>query len=487
MIASLALQMVIVSVAATGAALAAEAGLRRMRLATRWTWLAALALPPLFVLASLLPPLTALLRNPTTAAMVVVPLEGFTVGTAASGGWRELVDAGVAVAWGIAVAAMLMVLLRGHLQLRRERRGWSRTSLIGGTVYASLDRGPAVGGLGRPWIVIPAWVLRLPPRELRMVLVHEGEHVRAGDPRLLAGALALLTLTPWNQISWWQLRRLRAAMEIDCDRRVLAQERDPRRYGNTLLTVAAQITPERSLGLAAFSESTHSLHSRIVAMTTRRSRWTTPVGVLLLTLSVLVGIQACGIYGPTEPTRMESAAAPPTPIVRTEPVAVPPTPGASPAPGPAPTATSPDVETTPTEPPPSADSGVRDAVEALRGGAEVEPEIEPERPRDIGGTPIFTPFTVAPNLLNRYVVGAALEREYPALLRDAGVSGRTIVWIKIDERGVLQDVQINQSSGHPALDAAAIRVARTMEFSPALNRDQVVPVWVSIPIQFQRR
>src|SRR5688500_11155024 len=156
-----------------------------MRLPTRLTWLVALALPPLFVLVSLLPPLTALVRNPATSAMVVVPLEGFVVGPAPSGGWRGLLHTGVAVAWGITVAVMLIVLLRSHLQLRRERRGWSRTSLIGGTVYASLDRGPAVGGLGRPWIGIPAWVLRLPPRELRMVLVHEGEHVRAGDPRLL--------------------------------------------------------------------------------------------------------------------------------------------------------------------------------------------------------------------------------------------------------------------------------------------------------------
>jgi TonB family protein len=324
-----------------------------------------------------------------------------------------------------------------------------------------------------------------------MVLVHEGEHVRAGDPRLLAGALALLTLTPWNQLSWWQLRRLRAAMEIDCDRRVLAQERDPRRYGNTLLTVAAQITPERSLGLAAFSESTHSLHSRIVAMTTRRSRWTTPVGVLLLTLSVLVGIQACGVYGPTEPSIEQAVTA--QPEVRPAPVVVPNDTFTPISVAPrllnrdSVTALLRDAADAATEPPPSA----RGAVEALRRPAESEPEREPEiepvRPRDIGGTPIFTPFTVAPTLLNRNVVGAALEREYPALLRDAGVGGRAIVWIKIDERGVLQDVQVNQSSGHPALDAAAIRVARTMEFSPALNRDEIVPVWVSIPIQFQRR
>ena len=103
----------------------------------------------------------------------------------------------------------------------------------------------------------------------------------------------------------------------------------------------------------------------------------------------------------------------------------------------------------------------------------------------IGEVPSFTPFTVAPILQNRADVGRALEREYPQLLRDAGVGGSCEVWIRISEAGIVQDVQVNQSSGHPALDNAAMRVGQTMEFSPAMNRDKQVPVWVSIPITFQ--
>jgi protein TonB len=105
----------------------------------------------------------------------------------------------------------------------------------------------------------------------------------------------------------------------------------------------------------------------------------------------------------------------------------------------------------------------------------------------IGETPSFTPFTVAPNLRNRDEVGRALEREYPALLRDAGVGGRVLVWIRLDDQGNVELTQVNQSSGQPSLDEAALRVARVMEFSPAMNRDKQVPVWVSIPIQFQVR
>lgn len=105
----------------------------------------------------------------------------------------------------------------------------------------------------------------------------------------------------------------------------------------------------------------------------------------------------------------------------------------------------------------------------------------------IGETPSFTPFTVAPVVQNRDEVARALEREYPALLRDAGVGGRAVVWLRLDEQGTVQDVQINTSSGHPALDEAALKVGEVMRFSPAMNRDKVVPVWVSIPVSFQVR
>ena len=105
----------------------------------------------------------------------------------------------------------------------------------------------------------------------------------------------------------------------------------------------------------------------------------------------------------------------------------------------------------------------------------------------IGETPSFTPFTVAPVVQNRDEVSRTLQSEYPPVLRDAGVGGRAIVWLRLDEQGIVQDVQINTSSGHPALDQAALRVGQIMKFSPAMNRDKVVPVWVSVPVSFQVR
>ena len=110
-----------------------------------------------------------------------------------------------------------------------------------------------------------------------------------------------------------------------------------------------------------------------------------------------------------------------------------------------------------------------------------------EKATDLSAAPTFTPFTVAPSILNRDDVVRAMEREYPPLLRDAGIGGTVRVYFFIDENGVVQDNRIDQSSGHQALDDAALKVAGVYRFSPALNRDKKVPVWVSFPITFQVR
>ena len=106
---------------------------------------------------------------------------------------------------------------------------------------------------------------------------------------------------------------------------------------------------------------------------------------------------------------------------------------------------------------------------------------------DISAAPTFTPFTVAPDILNRSEVVRAMEREYPPLLRDAGIGGTVRVYFFIDEEGMVRDRRIDVSSGHQALDDAAMAVAEVYRFSPALNRDKQVPVWVSFGITFQVR
>jgi protein TonB len=98
--------------------------------------------------------------------------------------------------------------------------------------------------------------------------------------------------------------------------------------------------------------------------------------------------------------------------------------------------------------------------------------------------PTLSPMTVAPKLLNLPEVEVAISDAYPAMLRDAGIGGKTVVWFFIDENGRAVKMQVNTSSGYDALDRAALTVAKVLRFTPAEYKGRAIPVWVQIPIVF---
>lgn len=104
---------------------------------------------------------------------------------------------------------------------------------------------------------------------------------------------------------------------------------------------------------------------------------------------------------------------------------------------------------------------------------------------NLAAAPRFTPYEVAPRLINQAEVEQAMISHYPPLLRDAGIGGTTVLWFFIDENGRVAGTQLVRSSGFREMDAAAEKVAEIMEFKPAQNRDKIVPVWVQIPVVFE--
>ena len=92
-----------------------------------------------------------------------------------------------------------------------------------------------------------------------------------------------------------------------------------------------------------------------------------------------------------------------------------------------------------------------------------------------------------PELRNRDVVQRALTEYYPRVLRERNIGGTVNLWVLIDSAGKVLKSQVNQSSGNVFLDEAAAKVADAMLFTPALNRDQKVSVWIKLPIIFRTR
>ncbi len=108
-------------------------------------------------------------------------------------------------------------------------------------------------------------------------------------------------------------------------------------------------------------------------------------------------------------------------------------------------------------------------------------------PDDLGAAKVFTPAEVQPKLLNQAEVEKVVSRNYPATLRDAGISGKTKLWIHVDSAGRADKWEVKKGSGFDALDSAAMRVAPTLKFTPAMTQLKGVPVWISIDIVFNVR
>lgn len=221
-----------------------DGALRTFRRPTRWLWVLAMAgtaLAPLLVL--LLPdrapaaPVAGTLIPPETLyglwAGVGAPDEGAV-------SLLRVLEGSLTLAWVTASLLVFTVFMVATAGLRRRAAGWAPANAAGEDVLVSDGLGPAVLGLLNPRIVLPPWALSLGREELEMVLLHENEHRRARDPALLAAGIFLTALTPWNPALWWQLQRLRLAVEGDCDGRVLARGVPRRRYGDLLLGVAAE-------------------------------------------------------------------------------------------------------------------------------------------------------------------------------------------------------------------------------------------------------
>ena len=113
----------------------------------------------------------------------------------------------------------------------------------------------------------PRWAVQGDRAVRSLILKHEEEHILSGDPKLLLLGMMLSVLMPWNLALYWMAHRLRLAVELDCDARVLERpEFDVRTYGALLLEVGSRRAPLTVTGLS-FSRPRSDLAARIERMT----------------------------------------------------------------------------------------------------------------------------------------------------------------------------------------------------------------------------
>jgi bla regulator protein BlaR1 len=300
------------------AALAAEHSARLRRASTRWYWLAAilasLLLPTVIASVSIqLPHLSG-----TRAAHEIVVLRDATriplpsqvwpgANRAQVQPWHAL-DPWIKDAWITASSTMLLMLVAIAIQLYRLRRVWAQATMLGTAVHIAPDMGPAVVGFLAPAIVVPVWLTRSAHSEQAAVIAHEKCHLRAGDPQLFTVALCLLVFMPWNLPLWWQVRRLRHAIEVDCDARVLADGHDPVTYGETLIAVGEKRFSNIGV-VAAMSESKSLLERRITIMNSKPAPLWKLSAVATGCLSVALVAVAAQVSPPNAQSAADGAAA----------------------------------------------------------------------------------------------------------------------------------------------------------------------------------
>ncbi|MDH4411406.1 MAG: M56 family metallopeptidase [Verrucomicrobiales bacterium] len=238
--------------------------------------------------------------NPLIQAESIVAMEPVlpapAIGGEVSPETGELWPTLLVVAWGIgAILFGLAILWR---QRRFEKRAGFElcrdTRLLGQvrevakelgvcqdfrTVFGPAGGTPAVCGVTHTRLVLPRdWEARFDPSALRLILMHELEHIRRHDV-LQNWLAALVNAVHWfNPIVWIAVSRFQSDRELLCDARTLSRLGPSERfdYGRTLLRVQSEFLPAPAIaGVAPCVRNHPTLQQRIQMITNpvRKNAW----------------------------------------------------------------------------------------------------------------------------------------------------------------------------------------------------------------------
>ena len=318
-------------------------------------------------------------------------------------------DGALIALWVLTSAFMVLRLIAAHRALSRISLSARVGNIDGHAVLITDDIGPAVVGIAAPRVAVPAWLTELDAPLRDLVLRHEREHCRSRDTVLLWLGAVAVALMPWNPAVWWQSRRLRLALELDCDARTLGDAEAATMYGKLLLLIAQRQCVTRLAPMLA--ESNSHLSRRIAAMT-RASVSNRPLRVALLAAAATIAIIA---------------------------------------------ACSSRVGSDLTSPPPMGGTRASDQVNrSMRAG----------QPAMLSGArPVYFEYQVEQPVT--FAQGSATAR-YPAILKQAGVSGEVDVSFVVDTTGIpdMSSLKVIKST-HQLFLNAVVAALPGVRFVPA--------------------
>ena len=291
------LYTVLVGLCVVLAALAADWLTRLWRRPVRSVWIGAAAL-------CMVLPATARLRARAIAPAVARSVDLSSLGLVQSSMQtveRHMTASAVWYALGAwALATLLVATVFGtvYVRLRRMRALWPEVEVAGHRVLVSPAFGPIVVGFIHPQVIVPWWVLHRSAAEQRLIIEHEFAHVRARDPILLGIVSVFVAFMPWNPALWVILSRIRLAVEIDCDARVLRGGASAPSYGSLLVDVAERTSALRFAALTLTDRSSH-LQQRILAMQSRRISHPIARGAAVALVGAAALLAACEAKMPT--------------------------------------------------------------------------------------------------------------------------------------------------------------------------------------------
>lgn len=218
-------------------------------------------------------------------------------------------DRTVFVVWALLTTFVGALVLHATLEGRRLLHASEAREMKGMRVLVTDALGPAAVGLGATAVLMPRWALELEDQLLDLILRHEREHLEAHDPALLFYGLVFIVLLPWLLPLWWAWQRLRLAIEVDCDARLLRDERDTKRYAQLLLLMSQRIASPRS-AIQPFITVTAPLQPELSHLATRIRIMTEVKGrhALRSVVLLIVGVVATGSIAFAIPVPRQTAA-----------------------------------------------------------------------------------------------------------------------------------------------------------------------------------